>query len=278
MSMITHWDDAYANAPYIENANDYISMWAKQALEYRFEMQKNKKAQLDIKYGDTDRESLDIFEPNGKAKGICVFIHGGYWLAFDKSTWSHLAKGAVDSGYYVVIPSYELSPKASIPIITKQMIKAIEFIGDKLDGDLSLAGHSAGGHLVTRMVCQNIQMKASIQNRIKNIVSISGLHDLRPLLKTKMNDQFKLDEPTAIAESPALQRPIRNSKITCIVGANERPEFIRQNSLLSNIWAGLDAKTQTIEVNQKHHFNIIADLADKNAQITHLFINIGQKS
>src|SRR3546814_5563195 len=46
--------------------------------------------------------------------GLAVFVHGGYWMAFDKSSWSHLAAGAVARGWAVALPSYTLCPEARI--------------------------------------------------------------------------------------------------------------------------------------------------------------------
>mgnify|MGYP000517674144 CR=1 FL=1 len=52
-------------------------------------------AQLDIPYGAHPRERFDLFLPEGAPKGLAVIIHGGFWLAFDKSVWSDLAEGAL---------------------------------------------------------------------------------------------------------------------------------------------------------------------------------------
>ena len=48
----------------------------------------------------------------------------------------------------------------------------------------------------------------------------------------------------------------------CVVGGDERPEFIRQNQLLANIWIGLGAKTREILVKGMHHFSVIDELSN----------------
>ena len=55
--------------------------------------------------------------------------------------------------------------------------------------------------------------------------------------------------------------------LTCWVGSAERPEFVRQNALLANIWTGLGAQTCTIEEPGRHHFDVIDGLADRNHPI-----------
>jgi len=74
-----------------------------------------------------------------------------------------------------------------------------------------------------------------VASRIRHVVSISGVHDLRPILRTGMNATLAIDEAEAQAESPALLRPKDNARITCWVGGGERAEFLRQSALLANI-------------------------------------------
>ena len=59
-----------------------------------------------------------------------------------------------------------------------------------------------------------------------------------------------------------------------IVGAGERPEFIRQNALLANIWTGLGAQTCTVEEPGRHHFNVIDGLADPHHAIVQTLLSL----
>ncbi len=266
--MIEDWDDAYANGAYIEGAADYPERWAEEALQFRQLMTQKQLAELDIAYGDSERQRLDIFRPEGKVNGLVVFIHGGYWRAFDKSCWSHLASGAVQRGWAVAMPSYDLVPAVSISEITRQMGSAISKAASLVDGPIRLTGHSAGGHLVTRMICQDSPLAPDVRERIDRVVSISGLHDLRPLLCTKMNDDFQMTEAESVAESPALNLPIENVELFCWVGNEERPEFIRQSELLSNIWTGCGIRTSVHQAKDQHHFNIIEGLVDPQSDLS----------
>ena len=83
--------DAYANGPYIENAADYPPRWSAAAAAFRDSL--GERATLDVAYGAAPRQRYDRFEPEGATLGTVVFVHGGYWRAFDKSVWSHLAAG-----------------------------------------------------------------------------------------------------------------------------------------------------------------------------------------
>ncbi|MBX2829937.1 MAG: alpha/beta hydrolase [Rhodospirillales bacterium] len=265
--MITDWDDAYANGDHITDAGSYPGMWAKQSGQFRETLLNANRAELDIAYGDEDREKYDLFLPDGTPKGLVVFVHGGYWKAFDKSSWSHLSHGAVAKGWAVCMPSYTLAPDARLSQITRQVAAAISHAAKRISGPIHLTGHSAGGHLVSRMVSETSPLAPATLARVENTVSISGLHDLRPLLQTSMNDVLGLDDEEAAVESAALLRPSLPCSITCWVGANERPEFVRQNDLLANIWTGLGASTRAVHAPDKHHFDVIADLADPDSDL-----------
>ena len=263
-----YWDDAYTNSAYIPGGDGYADKWANQAASFREAMTARGRAQLDQPYGSRPRERFDLFLPEAQARGLFVFVHGGYWMLFDKSSWSHLAAGALERGWAVALPSYTLCPEARISEITRQVARAIATISDRVPGPVVLAGHSAGGHLVSRMGCAESSLPDAARSRIRHIVSISGLHDLRPLMSTSMNKTLRLDEAEATRESPALLRPMAGARVTCWVGSNERPEFLRQNALLANIWTGLGAGMSERQAQGRHHFDVIEELTDSGSPLT----------
>lgn len=271
---ISDWDDAYANGVNIARGDRWPEAWIKPAETFRDTMLSAGRAKLDLVYGERPRNRLDLFFPEGSAKGLVVFVHGGFWLQTDKSVWSHLAAGAVASGYAVAMPSYTLCPQARIAEIVTEVAAAIGEAAKIVEGPLMLTGHSAGGHLTSRMITATSPLASHVQQRIRNVVSISGLHDLRPLLSTTMNEKLALDEAEALAESPALLRPMENTRITCWVGGSERAEFLRQNALLANIWTGLGATTATVVEPNKHHFDILDGLNDAAHPLTRTLLSL----
>ncbi len=259
---ISDWSDAYANASHIANAESYISLWEQSASVFRAKMQTLNRAQLDISYGPKARNKLDLFLPPSTPKGLIVFVHGGYWMRFDKSSWSHFAQASLEAGYAVAMPSYTLCPEATIADIILEIGEAISCAAQKISGEIRLTGHSAGGHLVTSMLCDDSPLQKQVQARIVKTVSISGVHDLRPLLNTGMNDQLRLDWTQAVAQSPVLKAPAHLAPLTCWVGADERPEFRRLNALQANIWKSFEIATEAVEETGRHHFDIIDGLLD----------------
>jgi acetyl esterase/lipase len=196
-------------------------------------------------------------------------------MRLDKSYWSHLARGSVERGYAVAMPSYTLCPDVRLADITGEVAAAIAQAAAMVEGPLLLSGHSAGGHLVTRMISATSPLPEPVRARVRHTVSISGVHDLRPLLNTAMNATLRIDAAEAQTESPALLQPLPAARVTCWVGASERPEFIRQNALLANIWIGLGAQTCRIEEPGRHHFNVIDGLADPRHPLVQTLLSHG---
>ena len=267
--MITDWDDAYANRAHIPDADAIIATWAPAAEAFRASL--GSRARLDLAYGPAPRNRLDLFLPDAAPQGLAVFVHGGYWMAFDKSAWSHLAAGAVAAGWAVAMPSYTLAPEARITAITQEIAAAISHAATLVPGPIRLAGHSAGGHLVTRMTCASGPLDATTCARIAHVLSISGLHDLRPLRETAMNDTLRIDAAEARAESPALLDPRPGTRLTAWVGAAERPEFLRQTDLLANAWSLPGIAARAHHDPHRHHFDVIAGLADRLHPLTRAF-------
>ena len=85
-------------------------------------------------------------------------------------------------------------------------------------------------------MCRGVLPEA-VTRRLARVVSVSGVHDLRPLLNTGMNATLRLTEAEAAAESPALAEPLADVAFTAWVGAQERPEFLRQARLIEEAWA-----------------------------------------
>ena len=259
---IKDWDNAYANGPNIAGGERWPGLWVAPADAYRKELAGQGRAKLDIAYGAHDRQRLDLFLPAAAPKGLVVFVHGGYWMRLDKSFWSHLARGGNAHGFAVAMPSYRLCPEVGLADISSDVAQAIARAMDEVAGPVALTGHSAGGHLVSRMICRGAPLPPERQGRITSVVSISGLHDLRPLQRTAMNETLRIDDATALRESPALLAPIEGARVTAWVGGAERNEFRRQAQLLANIWTGLGASTAYVEAPDRHHFDVIDELAE----------------
>ncbi|MBO0903850.1 alpha/beta hydrolase [Jiella sonneratiae] len=260
-------DRGYDNSGAIADAASFLPRWRSQAKAFREALAADGRAELSIAYGDGPRRHYDLFLPEGEPQGLVVFVHGGYWKSQEIGNWSHFAAGPLARNFAVALPEYTLCPAATIPAITGEIGSFLDHAAARVAGPLRLSGHSAGGHLVSRMLCRNAPIAPGTARRIDRTASISGCHDLRPIMLTGMNAVLCLDEATARAESPALLEPREGIDLLCLAGGAELAEFRRQNALLANVWHGFGVKTRAVEQPGRHHFDVVDDLLDPESQL-----------
>ena len=243
-------DDAYANAAYIPDADSYPPRWQAAAEACRQRLAVAGRVRPGLMYGHGTRQALDLFLPDKTARGLVMFVHGGYWRRFDRSDWSHLCEGVRAHGGACAMPSYDLCPRVRIRDITRQIVQAVSAAAREVPGPVILTGHSAGGHLVARMCAPGL-LPADVADRLAHVMPISPLSDLRPLMQTSINDDLRLDEAEAAAESPVHQ-PAPRVPVTVWVGGAERPAFLDQARWLARAWGAGHVVDEG-----KHHFDVI---------------------
>lgn len=261
------WDAAYSNMAHIAGSEHLPAHWAAEAEAYRTS---GVAIETDIAYGEAPRQKLDIVWPDGSPKGLAVFVHGGYWMRMYKSDWTQFAEGARANGWAVALPGYTLAPNARIAAIRQEIMAAVACAAERVSGPIRLAGHSAGGHLVSRLACADLNL--AYADRIEHVLSISGLHDLRPLMNTQMNRVLQLDAAEAYAESVALLEPRPGVSLTAWVGGGELAEFIRQSQLLHTAWQSFAVATAIQVDSVHHHFSVLEGLKEPTSPITTAFI------
>lgn len=247
-------DRAYANGDFIPGASDFPPRWdaAAQAMQgalgTRFST---------LSYGPGVRNRLDLCLPLGVPRGLMVFVHGGYWLRFDRKSWTHLAAGALERGWAVALPSYTLAPEARIAAITAEVARAAEVAMERVPGPVVITGHSAGGHLSARMGSATSPLSPSARTRLARVVPVSPVAELGPLMQTAMNADLRLTEEECAQESPARLAPLAGVQAHVWVGGQERPSFLWQARLLSEEWAC----PWTVEAG-RHHFDVVDGFVD----------------
>ncbi len=259
-------DDAYANAAYIPGGEAFPGMWLEAARSFAFVQGAADRFRPGLPYGTSGRARFDLVLPEGRPQGLVVFVHGGYWLNFDRSYWTHLAAGAQARGWAVVLPSYDLCPAVRIAEITDQITSAVQVSAAMVDGPIVLSGHSAGGHLVARML-EPGRLDPEVAARLQKVVPISPVADLRPLLKTSMAADLRLDAAEAEAESPVLMRDRLDVPVTVWVGGDERPAFLDQARWLSEAW-----DCGCVIAEGRHHFDVIESLEVADSDLVDVLI------
>lgn len=255
--MITDWDAAYSNRDAVPEFGAILERWRRDAAAFRVE-----RPPRILRHGPHDRETTQLFIPEGAPKGLIVFIHGGYWRSLEPDDFSHLAAGGLAHGWAVAAPGYPLCPEVAIADITRSAARAIEAAAREVGGPVILSGHSAGGHLAARMSCADTPLSEATAARVARIIAISGVFDLRPLIRTAMNGDLRLSLASARAESPILMEPREGARLVAWVGRGELAAFRRQSASFAGIWSGLGADAASVEAAEANHFTVIDPLAD----------------
>ncbi len=250
------YEAEYNNRARVPDHMAHIAGWQRDAAAYRDAA----RCDLDLAYGPGERHRLDLFHPGDHDGGgpVVLFIHGGYWQAFDKSSSSHLARGANGRGMTVAIPSYRLAPAATLADIVVDIEAAARFVMGHTGRPLVACGHSAGGHLSACLMARS----AAWPRPIRAAMPLSGLFDLAPLVSTSVNRALGLTAEEARRLSPADWPPPAGGRLRAVVGGAESGEYLRQSRLIAERWGKAGVATGYHEVPGAHHFNVIAGLAD----------------
>jgi acetyl esterase/lipase len=115
-----------------------------------------------------------------------MFIHGGSWKSGDRSSYPALGNRFAKLGIGVAIPSYRLMPKNPHPAQIDDVATAFAWVYKNIaqyGGDpkrIYIAGHSAGGHLVSLLALDDTYLKKYDipLSAIKGVASISGVYDV----------------------------------------------------------------------------------------------------
>jgi arylformamidase len=246
----------YNNRARVPEHPVHIAGWQRDSAAYR----ESARCELDLDYGSGERNRLDLFHPPGGDAGgpVVLFLHGGYWQALDKSTSSHLARGANERGLTVAIPSYTLAPDAKLADIISEIEAAANFVMRHTDRPLVASGHSAGGHLTACLMAR----PNALQRPVRAAMPISGLFDLTPLVPTSINKALGLTIEEAHRLSPLEWNPPTDGRLVAVVGGAESSEFLRQSHAIVERWGQAGVATEYREVAGAHHFDVVAGLAD----------------
>ncbi|MEL7243686.1 MAG: alpha/beta hydrolase [Cyanobacteria bacterium J06573_2] len=228
--------------------------------------------ELNIPFGYTRAEHLDIFPAPEPQAPIMVFIHGGYWMMASSKEFSFVAKGMVSAGITTVVINYELCPKVTIDEIVRQTRAAIAWVyqnAESFGGDpnrIYVSGHSAGGHLTAMSMITKWESDYGLPNNlIKAGCAISGLFDLMPFPYTWLQPKIQLTWGQVLRNSPIRHIPNIAGSLIVTYGEKETSEFHRQSQDFLNAWLNKDLQGECLIQPGKNHFTAIDGFLDTDS-------------
>ncbi len=231
---------------------------------------------LDIRYGEGEKQKLDVYSCGDARAPTLLYIHGGYWQRGDKSIYGFLAKPFVDGGVNVVVLGYDLCPAITITQITEEIREAVTYIWHNSEqlsinrDHIIIMGHSAGGHLTEMMMGTDWPARDAALPRdlVKAGIPISPLSLLEPVRLTQgLNAGIRLDAEEAEAQSPMLNHPpLTDAPQMVVVGGAETDEFHRQAQMYVDAFATETRKVDLYIVPEVDHFDELNVLSDPTSE------------
>lgn len=229
-----------------------------------FRNSRGEKAQLDLSYGEFDRQKFDLFLPDEDpdTAPLIVYIHGGYWQRGHHTEYALIGETFTKAGFRVAVPSYRICPDVAVAHIVGDIQEFLASLYDRIPRRPLVIGHSAGGHLAAMALATDWSDVDGVPNDlVTHAISISGIFDLQPLLKTSANQVLCLTPETAEAVSPLSgSAPPPGRHFVAAVGAKESPEFIRQSLEIAGRWGEAGVTTECVLVPNANHFTILDEL------------------
>ena len=266
--MTVDYETEYNNRARVPEHPEIFVRWEREGAAWRAA---SPKTELGLKYGPSERQTLDIFPAanDGPDTPLALFIHGGWWRSLAPTSFSQMAKGPNAHGITVAVAGYDLCPQVSIGDIVGEMRAACLTLWRKYKKRIMVYGHSAGGHLTACMLATDWRTKApdAPADLVPAAYAISGLFDLAPLVRISVNQDLKLTEVTAHAVSPLYWQVPAGRILDAVVGAQESSEFLRQSKTIAEAWRQGMATTR-YEAPPGNHFTVIDPLTDPASAMT----------
>jgi len=236
---------------------------------------------LDVPFGPTRAEHVDVFPAAEPGAPVFVFVHGGYWRMLSSKEFSLVARGPVARGATVVVTNYALCPAVTIGEITRQSRAAIAWTAKEIarfngdPGRIVVAGHSAGGQQVARLLATDWPGDYGLPaDVIKAGIAISGVFDLRPLPHSWLAPKLRLDHDTVMRESPQLDVRPCPTPLVVTVGGDETPEFRRQSADYLAAWRAVGNDGRDVPMPGLNHFTAIEGYGHADSPLTAMTLDL----
>lgn len=225
---------------------------------------------LDIPYGPTRIERLDIYKAPKKSAPVVVFIHGGAWKNGTKNENAYAAEAFVGRGANFVVTDFALVPDVMLEEQVRQNRAAIAWVARNaatFGGDpkrIYITGHSSGSHVCGMMLVTDWEETYGLPaDVVKGAGLASGMYDLEPVRLSSRNRYLRLDVDRAQKLSSIRQVPMASKtgpiKAVVACGTGELKEFQRQSREFAPAWRAAGHPTVMIEVEGNNHFDMAQD-------------------
>jgi arylformamidase len=238
------------------------------------------KSWLNVAYGSSPRETLDIYAADKPGGPVLVYIHGGYWRSGSKEDNCNFVPTFTKRGATVVLVEYDLCPQVTVSDIVRQTRAGIAWIymnimrygGDP--GKLFISGHSAGGHLTAMALAHDWEKEGLPRDFIKGAVATSGVYDLDMVMKISVQEQARLTPELAKVNSPFLNPPRARCPLVIAVGGAEPKGWQQMSDDYFQFCKQTGMGAEYLVVPGSNHYTMTEKLLDDSNPLTQAMIKL----
>ena len=252
-------DAAYNNGAAVGDSTQIIEGWIAASKRFRAERTQH----LDVAYGARERNKWDLFPAKTPNAPCLVWIHGGYWQARSRESFSCFAEGVLAQGWSAALPGYTLAPEATMTELVREIRSALDWLAANgrshgIAGPIILSGWSAGGHL-TALMLDHPSVLAGL--------AISGLFELGPIRDTYLNERLKLSDEELAALSPLRLKGVAKP-LAIAYGTAELPALVADSRDYHAHRAEAHLPGPLLPVSNANHYTIMEELRSPNGMLT----------
>ena len=262
-------DDQYNQRILVPAANDYMARWGAESERLRATLS----CTLDVAYGPSDAERLDIFPAPAANAPVVVYFHGGAWTRWDKANNSFQAVPFTGAGATFVSVDFALVPRVPLDELIRQCRAAVAWVHGNARGfgadpnRLYIAGHSSGGHEVGMLATTDWADWGLPGDVVKGAFAASGIYDLEPVRLSSRNEYLHLDEDATRRNSPI--HHIRDVMPPMLIayGENEQREFRRQSITFAQALRSRGHAVRELDLSGLNHFEVAEQYGDAEGSL-----------
>jgi acetyl esterase/lipase len=205
----------------------------------------------DIRYGSHERNRLDVFaaEGDGSARPVMLFVHGGGFVAGNKSNpgspfYDNVGRWAARNGMLGVTMTYRLAPEYRWPSGSEDVGLAVQWLRSNIalhGGDpdrIFVMGQSAGAVHVAGYIARE-HSSDSDGWRPTGAILVSGLYDTRSMEKNPLFEAYFGTDAAGAARVSFLDALARTTVPLFVILAEYDPrDFQRQAVELNRAYVG----------------------------------------
>ena len=211
------------------------------------------------------KDRLDLYLPEGaKDLPVVVFFHGGGLRQGDKSECEHVGRALASQGVGAAVVNYRLSPEVAHPAHAEDAARSIAWVRNNIKeygGDpdkVFLAGHSAGGYLVSLLSTDARYLKAQglSTKSVAGVVPISGFFWVEKVAPDRPKDVWGAD-PKRWPDASPLKYVSAGAPKTLLLYADGDDAWRRQqNEDMAKLM-----KAEAVQIADRDHMGIFMKLA-----------------